>query len=147
MYHEAFPHYLAMGMTWEQFWEQDSALVKDYREAKRLRIDEENYVAWLHGLYIYEALCNASPLFRAFSKSGTTARPYPDKPHELERRKRMTEKEENEQKMRDGMAYMQRMTARFNQAFYQKQKAMELAGKQTIAVQKGETKDGGHTNA
>lgn len=136
-----------MGMTWEQFWEQDSALVKDYREAKKLRIDEENYIAWLHGLYIYEALCKASPLFRAFSKSGTTAMPYPEKPHEFERRKPMTEEEENEQKMRAGMAYMQRMTARFNQAFYQRQKANELVGKPTATAQKGETKDGRHTNA
>ena len=120
-----------MGMTWEQFWEQDSSLVKDYREAKRLKLEEENYIAWLHGLYIYEALCNASPLFRAFSRSGTRAAPYPDKPHEFEAPKPMTEEERNEQMMQDGMAYMERMTAQFNRNFYQKQ-AQEEAAKEAL---------------
>lgn len=109
-----------MGMTWEQFWEGDSALVKDYREAQRLRMEQENYVAWLHGLYIYEALCLASPLFRAFSKPGTTAGAYPEKPHEFEPAKKLTEEEENEKKMQAGIAYMERMTARFNQEFYRR---------------------------
>ena len=138
-----------MGMTWEQFWEQDSSLVKDYREAHRLRLEEDNYLAWLHGLYIYEALCNASPLFRAFSKSGTRAGPYPEKPHEFQSRKRMTVEEENQAKQRAGMAYMQRMTARFNQNFFQKQKAAEdkMKTQKITGAEKGETKDGGHTNA
>lgn len=114
-----------MGMTWEQFWEQDSALVKDYREAQKIRIDQINYEAWLHGLYIYEALCNASPLFRSFSKSGTRAGPYPEKPHEFEHKERLTPEQENERKMKAGMAYMERMTARFNKAFYNRQKHEE----------------------
>ena len=138
-----------MGMTWEQFWEQDSELVKYYREAHQLKLEEENYLAWLHGLYTYEALCNASPLFRAFSKSGTRAGPYPEKPHEFQHRKRMTEEEANEKKMRDGIAYMERMTARFNQSFYQRQKAEEDRKKaqDATATEKGEAKDGRHTDA
>ena len=144
LYHKAFPHYLAMGMTWEQFWEQDSSLVKDYREAKQIRLDEANYIAWLHGLYIYEALCNASPLFRSFSKSGTRAGPYPEKPHEFKREEHLTEEQENERKEKAGMAYMERMTAQFNQSFFRRQKAQEEAQKQQG---KGEADDGGHTDA
>jgi len=137
-----------MGMTWEQFWEQDSSLVMDYRKAKRLRIEEQNYVAWLHGLYIYEALCDASPLFRAFSKSGTTAQPYPDKPHELQPEKKLTEEEENEQKMRAGMAYMEQMTARFNKSFYQRQaREAEQKTGEDKSTEKGATEDGRHTDA
>lgn len=145
-----------MGMTWEQFWEQDSSLVRDYREAKRLKLEEDNYVAWLHGLYIYEALCNASPLFRAFSKSGTRAAPYPEKPHEFERQEHLTEEEQNEKKMRAGMAYMERMTAQFNRSFYQRQ-AMEEGQKlihgtgeepgQDTNTGKGATEDGRQPDA
>lgn len=134
-----------MGMTWEQFWEQDSSLVKDYREAYRLRQEEANYTAWLNGLYIYEALCLASPLFRAFSKSGTRAGEYPQKPHEFAVPKHMTEQERNEQKMRAGMAYMEKMTAQFNKSFFQKQKAKELdAQKQQAKEEKKKTGNGGN---
>lgn len=146
-----------MGMTWEQFWEQDSSLVRDYREAKRLRLEEENCIAWLHGLYIYEALCNASPLFRAFSKSGTRAEPYPERPHEFEQKKPMTEEEKNEKMMQDGIAYMERMTARFNQSFYQKQRLEEaqeiMRGsdknieQEPINAEKGADEDGRRTDA
>lgn len=139
-----------MGMTWEQFWEQDSSLVKDYREAYRIRQEEANHTAWLNGLYIYEALCLASPLFRAFSKSGTRAGEYPQKPHEFAVPKRMTEQERNEQKMRAGMAYMEKMTAQFNKSFFQKQKAKELA-EQKAREEKKKTgngkKDAGQASA
>lgn len=139
-----------MGMTWEQFWEQDSSLVKDYREAYQIRQDEINQNAWLQGLYIYDALCLASPLFRSFSKSGTRAGEYPQKPYEFANgtRKRLTPKQENERKMMAGMAAMEKMAARFNQSFYRKQKEKE--GKElmkgtlpsTKEIEKGATKDG-----
>lgn len=132
-----------MGMTWEQFWEQDSSLVKDYREAHRIHLEEVNYTAWLHGLYIYEALCNASPLFRSFSKSGTRAGPYPEKPHEFQEKEHLTEEQQNERKMQAGMAYMERMTAQFNQSFWRRQ-AAEGAAKET---KEGEAEDGGHPDA
>lgn len=125
LYHKAFPHYLAMGMTWEQFWEQDSSLVKDYREAQQLRMDQINYTAWLNGLYVYEALCNASPLFRSFSRSGTRAGPYPEKPHEFERKEHLTPEQENDRKEKAGMAAMEAIAAKFNQSFFQRQKTEE----------------------
>ena len=128
-----------MGMTWEQFWEQDCSLVKDFREAHRIRLEEENYIAWLHGLYIYEALCNVSPLFRAFSKSGTRAGPYPEKPHEFDRREHLTEEQENERKMKAGMAQMARIAERFNKSFFQKQKQKEEQKAQEEKRPEGQT--------
>lgn len=34
-------------------------------------------------MYIYEALCNVSPLFRAFGKKGAKALPYPKEPYDI----------------------------------------------------------------
>lgn len=34
-------------------------------------------------MYIYEAFCDASPLFHDFAKKGTKAHPYRDKPYPL----------------------------------------------------------------
>lgn len=146
LYHKAFPHYIAMGMTYEEFWEMDCSLVKDYREAKRLRLDEANYVAWLNGLYVYDALCKASPLFRAFSRSGTTAAPYPDKPYEFQRQEKLTPEQEGERKQQAAIAYMDQIADRFNRSFFQKKK-QEESEKIDNTTQKGAVEDGRHTNA
>lgn len=63
------PDYLAMGMTLTEFY--DSTDLDDYaavREAHRLRLKQANFDAWLHGLYTYNALICASPLFRDWVK-------------------------------------------------------------------------------
>ncbi len=63
-------------------------LVKSYREAYELRRRERNHDLWLQGLYIYNALCSASPLFR-FSTKPVKANPYLEEPFAIT-------KEENE---------------------------------------------------
>ena len=80
-FEEQFPFYLSIGMSYEQFWEGDCWLTKDYREANQLRIRRDNELAWLTGRYVYDAMCAASPLFHAFAKQGTTAHPYLEKPY------------------------------------------------------------------
>lgn len=117
-----FPHYLAMGMTYKQFWEQDCQLVVPYREAYRIRQEQENRFAWLQGMYIYEALCDVSPVLHAFAKSGTTVRPYVEKPYEFEKPRQKTENT-NQKKMDDTVAYMQELAARFNRSFAEKKQS------------------------
>ena len=34
-------------------------------------------------MYIYEALCDVSPVLHAFAKSGTKPNPYPDRPYAI----------------------------------------------------------------
>ena len=120
---EAFPQYLAMGMTYTQFWEEDCALVIPYRKAYKLRLDHENYNAWLQGLYIYEALGCVSPLLHAFAQRGTRAEPYPDKPYEFTSAKKQSEQKNNETKMQNAVNFMEKLTAQFNKQFREKQAA------------------------
>ena len=127
---EAFPHYLIMGMTPEQYWEDDCRLVVGYREAYRIKQDNENRYAWLQGLYIYEALCDVAPVLHAFAKSGTKVRPYPDKPHEFEKpKKKLTKtaavKAENEKKMDATAAFMNMIAGQFNKQFQKKRESAE----------------------
>ena len=75
-------------MTYEQFWEQDSSLVKDYRKAYEIRQEMQNQAAWLQGMYVYEAICDASPILHDFAKRGTKPIPYSAKPYELNPKKR-----------------------------------------------------------
>lgn len=72
-------------MTYEQFWEQDSWLVKYYRKAYELRREEMNWQAWLQGMYIYEAISDIAPVLHPFAKKGTRARKYSEKPYEFKK--------------------------------------------------------------
>lgn len=93
-----FPYYLSIGMRAEDFWHGDPAWAKAYRKAEELRLDRVNREAWWQGMYIYEALCNASPLFRAFGKKGAKATPYPAEPYDIKPKKTGQSKRESEKK-------------------------------------------------
>lgn len=90
MFDEAFPFYLSIGMTYEQYWEGDSWLVKDYRKAYEYRRDEMNWQAWLQGMYIYEAIADIAPILHPFAKKGTRARKYAEKPYEFKKPEKKT---------------------------------------------------------
>lgn len=47
--------YLTMGMTPKEFWDEDVWLAVYYREAYREKLKRENELAWLQGLYNYNA--------------------------------------------------------------------------------------------
>ena len=82
-FYELFPYYLSIGMSYEQYWEMDCDLVKCYRKAADIKRDLMNQNAWLIGLYVYEAVGDVSPILRGGAKKGTKAKPYIDKPFEL----------------------------------------------------------------
>ena len=75
-------------MTWEQYWEQDSSIVKYYRRAYEIRQEEANRNAWLQGMYVYEAIADIAPILHAFAKKGTKARKYSEKPYEFKKPER-----------------------------------------------------------
>lgn len=100
-------------MSYEQFWEQDCRMVKFYRQAQKIKDERYDNQAWLQGLYFYSALCNASPLFRDFTKGTVKATPYQSEPFTAMMRKEKS-KEARERKKREGFEYMMRFAERFN---------------------------------
>lgn len=78
-----FPEYLAMGMTYDQFWKEDCSLVIPYREAYRIQQEEMNRMAWLQGLYMYRALQSTPIIVHGFARRDTKIEPYPAKPLEF----------------------------------------------------------------
>ena len=82
-FESAFPYYLSIGMTPEQYWEGDPWLVKAYREADVLSLRRSNFISWLNGKYVYEAFGAISPVLHAFAKKGTKAEPYPSEPYPI----------------------------------------------------------------
>ena len=76
------PWYLSVGMTWDEYWNGDPAMVRAYRKAERLRVERTNRDAHLMGQYVYDALCRVSPAFNALAKDHTPIA-YPERPYEL----------------------------------------------------------------
>lgn len=106
---------MSIGMTYDEFWNQDVSLVEVYREANELRDRKRNQELWLQGMYIYEALCDASPLFRFTMKSGTikpepyAKEPYPITASEVREREERAAKQKEERLKAEFAAFAERM--------------------------------------
>lgn len=111
-------------MTEAQYWDGDPTLVRAYRKAHRLQEDRLNSHLWLQGMYFYEALCDASPIFHDLAKPGTTAHPYAKEPYDLHPQ----ETERKERRKQDkavsdkGYAYMTHFMHMWNAKMSSKQK-------------------------
>ena len=115
VFEDACPHYMAMGMTYEQFWDGDTSAHKAYRKAKKLMTIEVNTNAWIQGLYVYEALLDVGQYTKAFSKA--KPRPYRSEPIELYESQR---KEREEREQREKYLKIRQKVADFAKAFNQK---------------------------
>jgi len=101
-FEEICPFFISIGMTYEQFWYDDVSIAKYYLKAFELREEREalknKWARWEQGLYVYEALCNVSPILRAFSKATKPLR-YPSKPYGLDEIKDNRVEEEQKKKV------------------------------------------------
>ena len=105
-------------MTYEQYWNDDPTLTKYYRKADEMRKERINEQLWLQGMYVYEALCDVSPILRAYAKKGTKPQPYSEKPYPITKEQRRREKEEKErQRFEKGKRVMEAVMAANNKRF------------------------------
>ena len=71
-------------MSSAEYWTGDPSLVQYYRKAYRIKQDEINNVAWLQGVYIYDAISTAlHNALRGFDKHKPPAKEYAKQPYEL----------------------------------------------------------------
>jgi hypothetical protein len=99
---------MSIGMSYDDFWNGDVCMVRAYRKAQELRDKRSNQEAWLQGMYFYEALCDASPLFRFSMKKGVVKpEPYLKEPYPITAEE-VREREEREARVRE-----ERMKAAF----------------------------------
>ena len=85
IFRQAFPYYLAMGMTYDEFWNGTPSLVRAYRKAHDMKLHEKNYELWMQGRYIFEAL-RCAPLLVGFPEKGykvPSGAGYPEQPYPL----------------------------------------------------------------
>lgn len=75
--YQQFPMYINMGMTADEYWNGDYELLPCYRKAAKEKLKNDNYMAWLQGLYVYEAMICVAPTFNSLK---------PTKPHDYRER-------------------------------------------------------------
>lgn len=114
LFAKVFPAYLAMGMTYDEFYNQDHELVIAYRKASEMKREKENADMWLQGLYVYQAVARVAPLLIPFAKH-PKAEPYLDKPIPLTKEK--AEKESKQAVEDKGIAYMKAKMIEINKKF------------------------------
>lgn len=102
IFEEVFPYYLAIGMTYKQFWYDSPHLVVAYRRADEIRRRRVNEELWLAGMYTADAL--ASTVGNMFSKRKYK---YPVEPRPI------TPLEIQERRERERKAKMERIKAAF----------------------------------
>lgn len=117
-FHEQFPYYLAIGMTYDLYWNEDPQIAIAYRKADKLRRQRTNEDQWWQGMYIYNALCCVAPIFHDLAKKGTKAHPYPDTPYAIDKKQQEVHEEVKEQRNAEsGKRYMEGFMVMFNRRF------------------------------
>lgn len=116
IFDKAFPHYLAMGMTYDEFYRKDHTLTIAYRRAYEEKRKQANQDFWLIGAYVYQAITRSAPLLIPFNQH-PKAEPYLDKPFPLYEDDNADENAESKAVEEKGLAYMfsqmQKVNAKF----------------------------------
>lgn len=112
IFYEHLPHYLAMGMSSDEFWLKDVCLAKAYRQSDEIRKDRENEKLWLQGAYIYDALQRVAPLYQL---GGGKSEPYPSEPYpRTEKQCKEAEEREHKRQTEESIAYLKRWQTNVN---------------------------------
>lgn len=126
VFEEYCPFCIAIGMTYREFWYEDCWIANTYLKAYKIKKELKNEELWLQGVYIYEALCDVSPVMHAFSKKGTKPRKYSTEPYPLFKD---TKKDDEEKKKQEQEAEMQKALAYFESWSKRVSKQMEIKEK------------------
>ena len=92
---------MSLGMSYTDYWEGENCLpsffIQAYNKRHKRELEEQNFSAWLNGLYCKNAFNVV--LSNAFAKQGSPQAEYPDKPmeifqHEKTEKEKMDEQEQ-----------------------------------------------------
>ena len=82
IFKEVLTFYISIGMSIDQFYNQDVTLATVYRRAYDIKNERDNNQLWLQGMYIYDAI--STSIYNAFCrKAGQQAASYASKPYPI----------------------------------------------------------------
>jgi hypothetical protein len=89
IFDECFPFYLAIGMSYAEYWAGEPSLARYYRKAYKIKQEQDNNNAWLQGLYFYDAISTAlHNAMRGLGKSKPPAKDYAKQPYDIFKKKK-----------------------------------------------------------
>ena len=111
MFIELCPQYMAMGMSYDEFWNRNTLCHASYRKAWEQRRAQINWQMWMQGGYFYDALIKVAPVMRAaLGKGRVQPGEYPSEPYPI------TAKEAREREEAKRRAKFEKMLAMMNVA-------------------------------
>ena len=116
IFDKAFPSYLAMGMTYDEFYCKDHTLAIAYRRAYERKREQANQDMWLMGAYVYQAISRVAPLLIPFN-TNPKPEPYLEKPLPVYEYNKTVEETESKAVVDNGLAYMHSQMLRVNAKF------------------------------
>jgi hypothetical protein len=139
IFDEFLPEYLAIGMTYDEYWDGEFGTKRAARKAYAIRVKNEQMLAdrqnWYMGQYLLAALRSIPLLVAGLNvKSSTKLPDYPSKPFMEtieDQKKEEVRKQKEEDQIKLSMAMMQAAFSRFNKRFEQnteKTKAVVTGG-------------------
>lgn len=115
IFEERCPVYMAMGMTYDEYWNGNPEMARFVRQTHKLRKETVNEQLWLQGIYVMRALQAVWPMFNALAGPDAEGRTYPEKPIPLtEEQAKQDEKDKEKQSMLELQAYLEGIIASQN---------------------------------
>lgn len=130
IFDQFLPEYMAIGMTYDEYWDGEFGTKRAARKAYEIRLKNEQLLAdrqnWYMGQYIVKVLQSTPLLVGGLNVNAQTNLPeYPEKPFLTaaeEMQKEEARKQQEENQMMLAMAMMQAAFNKFNKRFEQKPK-------------------------
>lgn len=97
---DCFPYYLSLGMTYDQYWNDNPELVVMYRKAEEIRSHRKNWEMWMNGRYTYDAIMRLVPSLQMWKPKEPIQymeEPYPLTRKEYEERMAKEQKRKQEE--------------------------------------------------
>lgn len=106
-FEEVCPYYMSIGMSYSEFWNGPSELVKVYERMHRYRMEEINQQMWVMGLYITSAI--SSTVGNMLSSKGSKKIEYVKEPIQLFEKSEEEKRIEAERERQKALASFKRL--------------------------------------
>lgn len=120
-------YYMAIGVSFYEFWNGDYTQLKYRIEANRLMLKERNREMWIQGMYVYDAVMTA--LYNA-NRGKKTQKEYMDKPIRITKQSEEEKEEEAKNILEQFKASLSVMTGRLERR--EKNRAKEAEAKEKV---------------
>ena len=92
---------MSIGMTYDEFWNQDVEMVRAFRKAHELKRRQQNEMLWVQGLYVRDALL--ATVGNMFADNSAKKNEYPAEPYPVTAEQVAEKKEAERRKMEERM--------------------------------------------